>query len=139
MSINYSQFYMNFVAKVVSAKVIAALAFLALVAPMFVFAQGELTVVEGFLDNIVEFMNGTLVPLVFAVAFLVFIWGMFKTFILGGSDPGKQEEGKQLMLYAIVGFVIMVSLWGIVNLLSEGFGFRGEGVEEIPDLPTGQT
>ncbi len=109
-----------------------------LLTPMVVFAQGELTNVEGFLGNIVEFMNGTLVPLVFAVAFLVFIWGMFKTFILGGSDPGKQEEGKQLMLYAIVGFVIMVSLWGIVNLLSEGFGFRDPTIEAIPDLPVGQ-
>jgi hypothetical protein len=131
---------MNFVAKLIPAKMLAALAVLALLTPLFAFAQapGQLTEVDGFLDNIVAFMNGTLVPLVFALAFLVFIWGMFKTFILGGSDPGKQDEGKQLMLYAIVGFVIMVSLWGIVNLFAEGFGFRGEQIEEIPDLPAGQ-
>jgi hypothetical protein len=127
---------MNFVAKFIPAKVLATLVLLALVAPMFAFAQapGELGPVRTFLVNIVTFINGTLVPLVFALAFLVFIWGMFKTFILGGSDPGKQEEGKQLMLYAIVGFVIMVSLWGIVNLLADGFGFRREDVGVVPNV-----
>jgi len=130
---------MNFVAKFIPARVAATLVLLALIAPMFAFAQttgaeGRLDPVRVFLGNIVTFINGTLVPLIFALAFLVFIWGMFKTFILGGSDPGKQEEGKQLMLYAIVGFVIMVSLWGIVNLLADGFGFRQANIGTIPDV-----
>jgi hypothetical protein len=107
-----------------------------LLAPMFAFAQGELVGVRAFLGNIVTFMNGTLVPLIFALAFLVFLWGMFKAFILGGSDEAKQSEGKQLMMYAIVGFVVMVSLWGIVNLVANGFGFQGQGVGNIPNLPT---
>ena len=96
--------------------------------PMLALAQGEMGEVSEFLSNIVTFMNETLVTLIFALAFLVFLWGMFKTFILGGSDEGKQEEGKSLMVYAIVGFVIMVSLWGIVNMLAAGFGFEGESI-----------
>jgi hypothetical protein len=104
--------------------------------PLVAFGQGELRQVDTFVDNIVKFMNNTLVPLIFAVAFLVFLWGMFKTFILGGSDSDKQAEGKQLMVYAIAGFVIMVSLWGIVNLVADGFGFRDENIERIPNLPT---
>ncbi len=108
----------------------------ALFAPLFAFAQGELNQVDRFVDNIVSFMNGTLVPAIFALAFLVFLWGMFKTFILGGSDEGKQEEGKQLMMYSIAGFVIMVSLWGIVNLVANGFGFQNSNIQNIPNLPT---
>jgi len=126
---------MKTVATFIPTSVLAFLAVLGLVTPMFAFAQGELTGIEGFIGNIVSFMNNTLVPLIFAVAFLVFLWGMFKTFILGGSDEGKQAEGKQLMMYAIVGFVVMVSLWGIVNLVAEGFGFQGATVENIPNLP----
>jgi len=104
-------------------------------APLFALAAGELTQVSVFLKNIIAFMNGTLVPGIFAIAFLVFIWGMFKTFILGGSDEDKQEEGKHLMMYAIAGFVVMVSLWGIVNLVAQGFGFQGQNVQNIPNLP----
>ncbi len=109
---------------------------LAAFAPAFAFAAGELTTVSMFLANISAFMNGTLVPLIFALAFLMFLWGMFKTFILGGADEGKQDEGKQLMLYSIIGFVVMVSLWGIVNLVADGFGFTGAALQQIPVLPT---
>lgn len=108
---------------------------LAFFTPLFALAAGELTEVSVFLKNIIAFMNGTLVPLIFAIAFLVFLWGMFKTFILGGSDEGKQEEGKHLMMYAIAGFVVMVSLWGIVNLVARGFGFQGQNIQNIPNLP----
>lgn len=109
----------------------------ALFAPLFAFAQyGNLNQVDSFVDNIVKFMNGTLVPAIFALAFLVFLWGMFNTFILGGGDEEKQEKGKQLMMYSIAGFVVMVSLWGIVNLVADGFGFQNSEIRNIPNLPT---
>jgi hypothetical protein len=124
----------TFVARALPALLLAVLALpvitLAADAPDFV--GGEF---GNFFTNVVSFMNGVLVPFVFALAFLVFIWGMFKAFILGGSDEAKQSEGKALMFYAIIGFVVMVSLWGIVNLVAEGFGLSGEGVQDIPNLP----
>ncbi|QQR65378.1 hypothetical protein IPH92_02255 [Candidatus Kaiserbacteria bacterium] len=100
--------------------------------PMLALAQGDMTELASFISNFVAFINGTLVPLIFVIAFLVFLWGMFKTFILGGSDEGKQSEGRQLMVYAIVAFVVMVSLWGIVNLLADAFGLEGQ-IINIPD------
>ena len=119
-------------------KILLRLLPLSLLTPLFVFAQagaGQLTPLRTFVQNIITFMNGTLVPLIFALAFLVFLWGMFKTFILGGHDEEKQSEGKQLMMYAIIGFVVMVSLWGIVNLVANGFGFQGQNLQNVPNLP----
>jgi hypothetical protein len=86
---------------------------------------GEFDGLRNFFAKLTAFMNGTLVPAVFALAFLVFIWGMFKTFILGGHDEEKQGEGKQLMMYAILGFVIMISLWGIVTIIADSLGLQG--------------
>lgn len=97
---------------------------------------GQLTEVTVFLTNLVTFVNGTLVPVIFALAFLVFIWGMFTTFILGGADEDKQKDGKNLMMYAIIGFVLMVSLWGIVNLFADGFGFNAVQQINYPTAPT---
>ena len=34
------------------------------------------------------------VPLIFAVAFIVFIWGVFKFFILGGGNEEQREGGR---------------------------------------------
>lgn len=115
--------------------------FVAKVAPFLLFAPlialgapGDLGTVKNFMTNILDFMNNTLVPFIFALAFLAFLWGMFKAFILGGSDEEKQSEGKQLMMYAIAGFVIMVSLWGIVNLVAKGFGFSGARLDDRPSI-----
>ena len=88
-----------------------------------------------FVDGFINFINDVLVPLVFAIAFLVFIWGVFQYFILGGSDEGKREQGKSLMLWAIIGFVLMVSIWGIVNLLSGTLGLGGDSLDDIPVVP----
>ncbi len=103
--------------------------------PILAFAQvGNFKDAGTFITGIITFMNTVLVPLVFALAFLIFIWGMFKAFILGGSDEAAQSQGKSLMLYALIGFVVMISLWGIVNLLVNSFGF-GQTVPTLPKLP----
>lgn len=97
---------------------------------------GNFGEVGGFIGRTLTFLNGVVVPAIFAIALLIFIWGMFNTFILGGSDEGKQEKGKQLMMYSIAGFILMVSILGIVNLLSSSLGFQGENLENIPNLPS---
>lgn len=114
---------------------IYTLALMAVVLPGVAFGQfGE---VNDFLDDVSSFINSTLIPLVFAIALLIFIWGIFKYFILGGGDEEKREEGKQLMLWAIVGFVVMVSVFGIVNLVAGGLGFSDdENIQNIPNVPT---
>jgi hypothetical protein len=81
---------------------------------------------KDFFTNISTFINSTLVPFVFAIAFLVFIWGVFRYFIFGGGDETARKAGKDLMLYAIIGFLVMVSLWGIVNILANGLGLKGD-------------
>ena len=92
--------------------------------------------IEAFVKNLVTFINSTIVPLVFAIAFLVFLWGIFKTFILGGADETKRSEGRQLMLYAIIGFLLMVSLWGIVNLVSSSLGLSQSFTGSLPKSPS---
>jgi hypothetical protein len=114
---------------------IYTLALVAIVLPGVAFGQfGE---VNDFLDDISSFINSTLIPLVFALALLLFIWGIFQYFILGGADEEKREDGKKLMLWAIVGFVVMVSVFGIVNLIAGGLGFSDdENIQNIPNVPT---
>lgn len=113
-------------------KIIPAFAFL----PLLASAQGlgNFSGITSILNSFITIINSVLAPLVFALAFLMFLWGMFTTFILGGTDEGKQTEGKQLMLYSILAFVVMVSIWGIVNLVTSGFGLSTT-VPAIPPTP----
>ena len=49
----------------------------------------------------------------------------------------EKEKGKDLAIYAIVAFVLMVSIWGIVNLIAGGLGFSGQPLQNTPKTPTG--
>lgn len=96
---------------------------LAFAFPAFAFAQVQATNAQSLGTGIIGLINNVAVPLIFAIAFIVFIWGVFQYFIAGGHDEEKRETGKSLMLWGIIGFFIMVSVWGLVNILRGTFSF----------------
>lgn len=73
---------------------------------------------------VTQIINGVLVPLIFAIAFIVFIWGIFQYFIAGGHDEEAKEKGKSLMLYGLIGFFLMIAVWGLVNILLGTFNLN---------------
>jgi len=97
--------------------------------------QGDFGGVGNIFRSATVFINSTLIPLVFALALLVFFYGIFKYFILGGGDEGSRAEGRQLMLWAIIGFVVMASLYGIIALISGGLGITGNTPPTLPVAP----
>jgi Type IV secretion system pilin len=105
-------------------------------APVLVFAQAQGQPIDKlglFLQQFIGFIDNYLVPLLFAIAFIVFIFGIFRYFILGGADEEKRSQGRTLMLWGMIGFFVMVSIWGILNLFVHSLGF---GADSRPDLPT---
>jgi uncharacterized membrane protein YcgQ (UPF0703/DUF1980 family) len=66
-------------------------------------------------EDIVELVNTSVVPLFYALAFLLFLYGMVRFFFFGGEE--NRAKGKTFMLWGIIGFVVMFSVWGIVRLL----------------------
>jgi len=74
---------------------------------------------------VINTINNVIVPVLFAVAFIVFLWGAFTTFILGASEEGVKEKGKNLMLWGLIGFFVMVSVWGLVNILTGSVNLGG--------------
>lgn len=86
-----------------------------------------------FLKSIIGFINSFVIPFIWAIAFVIFIWGIFQYFIAGGADEEKRSQGKQLMIWGIVAFFVMSSVWGIVNVFKGTFQF---GNSNTPDYPT---
>lgn len=83
--------------------------------------------------EIVNVINGILVPLIFAAAFIVFLFGVFRFMIAGAANPEKRQSGVQFIMYSLIGFFVMISVWGLVNLLVGTFGFDNTN---RPCLPT---
>ena len=84
-------------------------------------------------NTILYLINYVAVPVLFALAFIVFLWGIASAYIFSHGDPDKVAEGHKLVLWGIIGFVVMISLWGLVNVVSSTFGLSGYGA---PPLPT---
>ena len=99
-------------------------------------AQADIRYFSDLGTKALLFIQKTLMPLVFALALLAFVWGVFNTFILGGSNSEKQKEGKQLMMYSVLGFVAMFAIWGIVAFVISVIGITPREAIDIPNFPT---
>lgn len=90
--------------------------------------------IKAYSDSIINIINGILVPLLMAVAFIVFLYGVFNYFIAGASSEDKRAEGRIFVLYGVIGFAVILSVWGLVNLLLTTFNLSPGGGH--PSLPT---
>jgi hypothetical protein len=117
---------------------LAAAGILAL--PAVALAQGNPPSTAGadnlgnFLLLIVYVIDRYIVPVVFALAFIVFLWGIYSTFIAGATNDEKRQEGQKLVLYGLIGFVLMFSVWGLVNLLVGTLGFNTNTRPPLPQF-----
>ncbi|MCA9354801.1 MAG: hypothetical protein KC877_04750 [Candidatus Kaiserbacteria bacterium] len=91
-------------------------------------AGGNLGGFEIIITNITNAITTYLLPFVLALAFIAFAWGMFQYFIAGGANEEAKEKGKSLMIYGVLGFVMILILWGLVNFLVNFTGLGGDVV-----------
>jgi len=74
-----------------------------------------------FLNKINEFILNPIIALAFAIALLVFFWGIFQ-FINSETADTKRDEGKRKIFYGLFGMFIMVSAFGLIRLILGTFG-----------------
>lgn len=72
--------------------------------------------------GIIGVLNTVVVPTIFTLAFIVFIWGVVNYFFIHGGEEAKREEGRVFILWGIIGMVVLFSVWGIVNILLSTLG-----------------
>lgn len=74
----------------------------------------------------------TATPIVIALALLYFLWGAGK-YVFAGGDGDRVKKGQDAMLFAIVVLTVMVSVWGLVQLVADTFGVRvGQDLIDVP-------
>ncbi|HWU24170.1 MAG TPA: hypothetical protein VN086_00230 [Candidatus Paceibacterota bacterium] len=98
-----------------------ALSSLSFFLPAIAFAQSSSQTIDSaqsLAKWVIDFINNIAVPLVFALSFIVFIFGVFRYFIAGAANEEKRKSGRDIMIYGIIGFVVMICVWGIVHILT---------------------
>ncbi|MDO8590303.1 MAG: hypothetical protein Q7R69_03490 [bacterium] len=74
-----------------------------------------------FLGKINQFILNPLILLAFAIAFLVFFWGVFQ-FIASQTTDTNRDEGKRKIFWGLFGMFIMISAYGLIHLILGTFG-----------------
>lgn len=87
---------------------------------------------DSFLTNVGVFLNDLVVPFMYALLFLAFVWGVFVYFIAGGDNEEKRAQGRSLMIYAVIGLVAVTALWAIVTFVYETIGLDETDTFEAP-------
>jgi len=95
---------------------------LLLLSPLPLFAANGISDVQVIILN----LFGNLSYLFMAGTVAFFAYGVVK-FILNADDSTEREKGRQFILWAIISFVVIVSIWGLVSFLLGSFGITAGG------------
>jgi len=92
-------------------------------------AYAASTSLNGFMANVDNMIINPLIGLLFALAVVYFLYGVFE-FIMNQENEEKKTNGKQHMLWGIVGITIMMGVFMIMNMLLTTFGITGIDVQQ---------
>lgn len=112
-------------------------------APLSVFAQAYgscsttaygLGTLQGIICKIYSLIK-LAIPVLILGAVAWFIWGIVK--FITATDAEEKSTARATMLHGIIGFAVILGLWGLVTLLLSTFGLTGSNSINVESqLPT---
>lgn len=78
-------------------------------------ASAATTFADWVNNDVTHLVDAYVMPFLYAILFLLFIFGMFRYFFTGGEE--NREKGKVFALWSIITMVAVFAVWGVVHLL----------------------
>ena len=85
--------------------------------------------VDEILNQFKNTLN-TVIVIIFALATVVFGWGIVQYISAGGNDE-KLKAGRQHMLWGIIGMAVMLAAWGLAKILINYLGANDQSLNLI--------
>lgn len=80
---------------------------------------------------IADFLNAA-IPVIIVLAVLYFIWGVI-SYVIAGDEEAK-SSARSVMIYGIIGLVVIVGVWGLVNVVLKTFGVTPSQTIQLPTV-----
>lgn len=87
------------------------------------------TGIGGLVECFIGFLNDS-VYVIISLTVIVILIGGFNMI----SSEEKRESGRQTLVYGVIGLAVMVSIWGLVNIVISTFGISGGPISPPPLL-----
>lgn len=86
----------------------------------------------------IQGLLASILPLIVSFGVIYFIWGIVQYFIADGEEAKK--NGKDRIIYGIIGLAVIISIWGLVNIVTQTFGLEQTNAPDLSGLVnTGKT
>tara|TARA_B100000745_G_C20137321_1_gene389857 strand:- start:182 stop:1735 length:1554 start_codon:yes stop_codon:yes gene_type:complete len=86
-----------------------------------------------YIGDFTLFLNNAVIPFLFAIAVLFLVWNIARYFIIEAVNTDSRDKAKRSAIYGVAALVLLVSIWGVVNLLVSGLGLN-ESRSICPDF-----
>lgn len=106
----------------------------AMLAPALAFAQTPIRDVNGVSSKLVQIGN-LVMYLLIALAVIFIVWNVVM-YIVKGADPEAKTAHMKNVGWGILGLAIILSIWGLVNILTTTFKTEAPN-QSVPQIGTG--
>ena len=124
-------------------KIILSGLFLSIILPIISFAQtppvAKLTCstnvsnIGDIICRIGAILN-SIIPVLVVLGVVYFVWGVISYMI--GADEEQKKKGRDKIIYGIIGLVVIVGMWGLVNVVTSTFGLNNSNTNiQTPCVP----
>lgn len=101
--------------------------------PIFAFAQATCGsaqggTIESILCEISNILN-TIIPVIIVLGVVYFVWGVV-SYVISSEEEAK-KAGRDRMIFGIIGLVVIVSMWGLVAVVTKTFGLNSSGPIQV--------
>ncbi|MES3032100.1 MAG: pilin [Patescibacteria group bacterium] len=91
-----------------------------------------ITDIQSVLCKIAEILSAIL-PVLVALGVVYFVWGVI-SYVVGGDEEAK-KKGREKIIYGIIGLAVILSVWGLVRILTNTFGLTNRQQITLPTAP----
>ena len=98
--------------------------------PFIAFGQTGQTIdsIDSLLSRITDILFQVF-PVLIGIAVVIFLVGVIRYVTVGREEEVARASARSMMIYGIIGLFVMVSVWGLVNIIGGTFNLK-----ENPDF-----
>ena len=61
------------------------------------------------------------ISFIISLGILMFVWNVYRYFIAGSDNGELKKEAGLYVMWSVIGFFVILSIWGLVNILLKTF------------------
>ncbi len=82
--------------------------------------------------QMVKDLINVVMPFIISLTLLYFMWGLFQ--MVRSTDGSAREEARGYVIWGIVALFVMVSVWGLVNVLVSTLRLNNTAPQNLEQL-----